>query len=125
MREYKMIHLLHLLMYSLLTFRFLFVYNLSSKRKIQFNAARGLTQPEAKKYMPPKCSLSKETNIDTRWRADAKWLVPARSKVYTRGGTTQEDDDALRWVLITTWKEYERKNLGGECPWDFGPMPLF
>jgi hypothetical protein len=74
----------------------------------------GLTQAQAKGFLPPGASISKETTWHQRWRVESPELGQ-RSKSF-RGEDVQADHEACRAVLRLVWAAYTQVH-GGECPW--------
>ena len=87
-----------------------------AKKPMDFAPGRGLTAAEAKKFAPPGLRLRKEENWHFRWKADADYLKPGRSKTYSSSdhGT---DNSALQFVLTVSWAAYCAANKT-TCPWE-------
>ena len=89
---------------------------------IEWKAERGLTQQEAKQYLPPGAKIRKMTQVK-RWQIEAPaYLVPSMSMAY-RAESWDSDNHSLSIVLAAAW--HARVLFTGErCPWDLG-VPLF
>lgn len=86
------------------------------RQAVQFPPT-GLTQVQAKRYLPPHSTISKERTWHHRWKVSAEYLG-SRSKSF-EGGNNDSDNEALRFVLFVVWRAWHAGS-GQECPWDFG-----
>ena len=84
-------------------------------QKIEWKEGRGLTQPEAKRYAPPGCTLRKRVKVK-EWGAAAAYMPISANKRYTEN-LALEDNDALVYCLQMAWHSYRIHN-GEGCPWE-------
>lgn len=77
----------------------------------------GLTQAQAKQYVPPGSYLSKEKEWHHRWKVSAPFLKPPKCKIFDPE-LEGADSNALKYVLTSAWQVY-MKLFGGDCPFDF------
>ena len=87
---------------------------LPNRKKPIPDTGMGISQKDAKQYLPPSCNISKQEEWHMRWRISAPYLVE-RSKVFERGNSA-EDMKALKWCLSLAWSEYTSIS-GKVCPW--------
>ncbi len=85
---------------------------------IRWVPGRGLLPHEAKAYLPPGCTIAKDTTRHMRWQVRGDWLVPSHSKAFTNR-TAHDENESLLYCLRMSWNAYERLHgPGGKCPWD-------
>lgn len=85
----------------------------SGKRERKFMPLKttGYTRQEAQAFCPPQCKLAKDLR-ENRWKVDAPYMASSKRKSYGRG-TGLSDYDALKAVLLHTWREH-RAAYGGD-----------
>lgn len=74
--------------------------------------ATGMSAPEARGFLPPQCSLSKDTTRENRWRLRMRFLEKEVTKAY--GRNSSHDDHG---APVFPWKEWQRYS-GDACPFD-------
>lgn len=87
-------------------------------RKIHWPDERGYTQAEAKRFLPPACTLRKDVKRDPRWQIRADWLSPSVSRGYARDDVGA-DNHALLACLRIAWAKHTAL-FSSCCPWDIG-----
>ena len=66
---------------------------------------------------PPNAALRKDTARFHRWQRQAPYTTQIRGTSW--GDVTgYSDNEALTYVLVQTWRDYERYS-GGKPPWKF------
>lgn len=83
---------------------------------IAWTPGRGLSQPEAKHYMPSGYGITKDMIRHFRWVCRASKHHWTTSRTFGRDSTPQGDNDALLAVLRSAWKDCLDRT-GERCPW--------
>lgn len=79
--------------------------------------ATGISEAEARGYLPPLASLSKDDRRENRWRVRAPYLQGERSRSW--GPKLKFNDwGAMVEVIQLVWQKYIEKH-GGDIPFDF------
>lgn len=96
-----------------------------AQRRRVFVAVRtsGYTAAEAREWLPPGASLSKDDKRENRWRIRASYLSnlglgQERSKSYGKS-SGYSDYGAMKVCLEMAWRSYVLAH-GGECPFEWG-----
>ena len=87
------------------------------KRAVEWPDHDGLSQSEAKAYLPEGASISKEKTWHHRWKITARYMGQ-KSRTFDPA-EVQSDHRALQFCLRAVWAAWL---AGGDrtCPWDFG-----
>jgi len=87
------------------------------RKPVQWKHDVGMPQVDAKVFLPPGASLSKESTWHHRWKISAKYLGQ-RSRCF-QPGDVQADNAALSFCLRLAWGAWTKQS-GEECPWELG-----
>lgn len=83
--------------------------------------ATGYLVETARGWLPPECSLSKDTTRENRWRLRMRFLPKEITKSYGRNSDV-DDYGAMVYLLMISWREWT-KHSGESCPIDFAMPP--
>eukprot|EP00971_Amphidinium_carterae_P292292 5802392-Amphidinium_carterae.1 len=95
----------------------------SSKARV-FNplTTSGLSQDEARDWLPPNTSIAKDVN-ENRWRIKSVYLPGKGNKSKSFGPRSAvTDSQALQVLLVAAWHAYEQ-STGERCPYTFENFP--
>ena len=87
-----------------------------AKNVATFYLHRGLTQAEAKRYLPPNTNISKDTSLHFRWQCRGSWMPVTVSKSFA---ASAEGNDTSALKHARTW-QLHHECTGQPCPWEFG-----
>ena len=90
---------------------------LSGRRRFVPFGSDGITEEDAKQYLPPGARISKDALRENRWRVRSAELGGERTKSFGSKSTTS-DWEALVFVVRLAWAAYTGRH-GGACPFDF------
>ncbi|CAE7531763.1 unnamed protein product [Symbiodinium sp. CCMP2592] len=88
----------------------------TQRRKAVVFAQEGMSQPEAKRLLPPECTISKEREWHHRWKL--KWAASPALNLNVQFSSAAECNEALKHVLVYAWSIHKQRT-GEDCPWQF------
>ena len=89
-----------------------------AKPPVAWTPGRGLTQVEAKHYLPADFYITKDTWRHFRWQARTKDRSFTTSLAFGRNASSDVENRVVLNVLRACWQEHIRRTDESECPWD-------
>ena len=93
------------------------------RQPIVFPPHRGMTKAEAQEHAPPNTKVKKDASRCHRWQIEGDQLRQSYSKAW--GSITRfSENQALLFVLMCAWSDFESTPGNPGCPWSFDDLPM-